>query len=75
MNTIDLLGRITAWKLSNYGVLSGPSFHVFSPNTGKYGPEKTLYLDTFHAVDLTLHSHFIKHISPYDPLELVLRCL
>ena len=23
---------------------------VLSPNTGKYGPEKTLYLDTFHAV-------------------------
>ena len=22
----------------------------FSPNAGKYGPEKTLYLDTFHAV-------------------------
>ena len=27
---------------------------VFSPNAGKYGPEKTPYLDTFHAVyDLT----------------------
>ena len=24
---------------------------VFSPNTGKYGPEITPYLDTFHAVD------------------------
>ena len=23
---------------------------VFNPNAGKYGPEKTLYLDTFHAV-------------------------
>ena len=23
---------------------------VFSPNTGKYGPEKTPYLDTFLAV-------------------------
>ena len=23
---------------------------VFSPNTGKYGLEKTPYLDTFHAV-------------------------
>ena len=26
---------------------------VFSPNTGKYGPVKTLYLDTFHAVRIT----------------------
>ena len=25
-------------------------FPVFSPKTGKYGPEKTPYLDTFHAV-------------------------
>ena len=24
---------------------------VFSPNVGKYGPEKTPYLDTFHAVN------------------------
>ena len=25
-------------------------FTIFSPNTGKYGPQKTLYLDTFHRV-------------------------
>ena len=31
------------------GVFSGPYFPVFTPNTGKYGPEKTPYLDTFHA--------------------------
>ena len=36
--------------MSKYGVFSGPSFPVFSPNTGKYGPEKTPYLDSFHAV-------------------------
>ena len=30
--------------MSKYGVFSGPYFHVFSPNTGKYGPEKTPYL-------------------------------
>ena len=27
-----------------------PYLSVFSSNTGKYGPEKTPYLDTFHAV-------------------------
>ena len=27
-----------------------PQISVFSPNTGKYGPEKTPYLETFHAV-------------------------
>ena len=36
----------TVWKLSKYGVISGPYFLVFSPNTGKYGPEITPYLDT-----------------------------
>ena len=30
-----------AWKLSKYGVISGP-------NTGKYGPEITPYLETLH---------------------------
>ena len=33
-----------------YRVFSGPYFPVFSPNTGKYGPEKTPCLDIFHAV-------------------------
>ena len=51
---------ITAWKVSKYGVFSGPYFRafgmsserysVFRPNAGKYGPEKTAYLDTYHAV-------------------------
>ena len=36
--------------MSKYGVISGSDFPVFSPNTGKYGPEITPYLDTFHAV-------------------------
>ena len=29
--------------MSKHGVISGP-------NTGKYGPEMTPYLDTFHTV-------------------------
>ena len=36
--------------MSKYGVISGPCFTVFNPNAGKYGPEITPYLDTFHAV-------------------------
>ena len=28
---------------------------VFSPNAGKYGPEKTSYLDTFHAVLMVMN--------------------
>ena len=35
----------TAWKVSKYGIISGP-------NTEKYGPEITPHLDTFHAVPI-----------------------
>ena len=35
-----------AWKVSKYGVIFGPYFPVFSPNTRKYGPEITPYFDT-----------------------------
>ena len=45
-----------------YGVISGRYFlalglnperyEVFTPNAGKYGPETTPYLDTFHVVIL-----------------------
>ena len=41
---------VNAWKVSKHGVFSGPYFPVFSPKTGKYVPEKTPYLDTFHTV-------------------------
>ena len=44
----------TARRVSTYGVISGPYFPVFSPNTGKYGPEITSYLDKFHAVEITV---------------------
>ena len=36
--------------MPKYGVYSGPYFPIFSPNTGKCGPEKTPYLDIFHTV-------------------------
>ena len=54
--------KCTAWKVSKYGVISGPYFpvfglnteiyeiSVFNPNTGKYGPEINSYWDSFHAV-------------------------
>ena len=40
----------TEWKVSKYGVFSGPHFPAFSLNTGKYGPEKTPHLDTFDVM-------------------------
>ena len=49
----------TAWKVSKHGVFSGQYFlvfelnteiySVFSPNKGKYIPEKTPYLSIFFA--------------------------
>ena len=36
--------------MSKYEDIFGPYFPVSSPNTGKYGPEITPYLDTFHVV-------------------------
>ena len=49
----------TEWKVSRYGVFSGPHFPVIGLNTEIYSSvqirknteqKKTLYLDTFHAV-------------------------
>ena len=40
----------TAWKVFKYGVIYGAYFPVFGLNAGKYEPEITPYLDTFHAV-------------------------
>ena len=50
LNKYLQLVKKTAWKVSKYGVISGPYFPVFSPNTGKYGLELTPYLNPFHAV-------------------------
>ena len=60
MNASPVWLIYTAWKVSKYGVISGPYFpvfglnteiySVFSPKTGKYGPEVTPYLESFHAV-------------------------
>ena len=40
----------TLREVCKYGVFSGPYFPAFSPDPGKYGPEKNPYLNTFYAV-------------------------
>ena len=38
---------------TTFPLISAPNAYLIlklGPNTGKYGPEETLYLDTFHAV-------------------------
>ena len=57
----------TVWKVSKYGIFlvrifpysnrirrDIPNLSVFSPNAGKYGSEKTPYLDNFRAEFLLL---------------------
>ena len=34
----------SAWKVCKYGDFSGPYFSVFTPNTGKYRPEKKIHI-------------------------------
>ena len=48
--------------MSKYGVISGPYFPIFSPNTGKYRPEITLWLDTCQAVKLSFKTGAIHDI-------------
>ena len=50
MNASPVWLIYTAWKVSKYGVISGPYFPEFGPKTGKYRPEVTPYLESFHAV-------------------------
>ena len=55
--------------MSKYGHFTGPYFPVFAlntVNTGKYGPEKTRYFDTIHAV-VTMPSN--SHSLDYVPAE------
>ena len=40
--------------LSYFGSVFSCIRSVFSPNTGKYGPEIAPYLDTFHVVEVIL---------------------
>ena len=39
---------------------------VFSPSVGKYGPEKTLYLDTLHAVKKNRNPNLISLINCFQ---------
>ena len=45
LHILSECGKIQTRKNSVFGHFSYPS--VFSPNAGKYGPEKTPYSDTF----------------------------
>ena len=59
--------------MSKYGVFSGKYFPVFSPSTGKYGPEKTPYLETFHEVtfleNFRGHSDLLYYLRDKKKLE------
>ena len=48
--------------MSKYEVFSGSYFSVLGLITGKYGPEISPYLDTFHAVT-ALPALFFHHMQ------------
>ena len=64
----DTSSRCWVWKVFKYGVISGPYFPAFGlnteylsvlrPNSGKYRPEITPYLETFHAVQVAVKQEF-----------------
>ena len=65
-----ILKTNTAWKVSKYGVFSGPHFLVFGLNTEIYGvnlfrtqkntdQKKLPYLDNFHAVQQMAKVNYI----------------
>ena len=68
--TVRPILTITAWKVSKYGVISGPYFHVLGLSTEIYGVDlciqseyrkirtrNTPYLDTFYAVDFLVFEY------------------
>ena len=63
----------TAWKVSKYGVISRPYFPVLGLNTGKYGPEITLYLDILHAVMVSIHLTMMKNVNIFTIYESLLK--
>ena len=54
-NRLEFFERILKLR-SKFQEIHFKTFPVFSPNTGKYGPEKTPYLETFHAVKISRNS-------------------
>ena len=55
---------------------SGPYFPVFSPNTRKYGPEKTPYLDRYISEQINdwfLYDRNLRHerVVKTPPAEMV----
>ena len=55
---------------------------LFSPNTGKYGPKKALYLDTFYAVYIQKNKDFEiqfprrnKWVQQYITLHMKVGCV
>ena len=49
---LEIVAGYNSYVYMSYRVktVKGEYLSVLSPNAEKYGPEKTLYLDTFHAV-------------------------
>ena len=67
-NTELFLVRIFLYSVRIF--LYTPYLSVFSPNTGKYGPEITPYLDTFHAVFGKIYIRIQEQKAESDTVDL-----
>ena len=52
----------TVWNVSKYGIFIWSVFSRIRKKAGKYGQEKTPYLDTFHAAFVTVEDNLMKII-------------
>ena len=55
--------QIRSFFWSVFSCIQSGQISVFSLNTGKYGPEKTPYLDTFHAVSISVNTSYSNLIA------------
>ena len=63
---LDNESKNIAWKISKYGVFSGPHFPISGLNTVKHGPEKSQYLGTFHTVKTNENTSFYRPVKKTD---------
>ena len=73
MQTLREKCPITEFFLVCIFLYSDWIWKITSPNTGKYGPEKTPHLDTFHAVKYEARLIFTSDFSGYGLYKITIR--
>ena len=61
--TFIKMKNLTIREFAFFSLVSMDQIFVFSPNAGKYGPEKTPYLDTFHVVNYFVSTDILSEVD------------